>query len=446
MKKILLAGSLLFLALSLSVYAGGDSEGKKAGSSEVSKEKTKLTVWGGIPGENGPQQVAENYMKLHPDIEVEYIRYVNDETGNVKLDTALLSGDQVDVFMSHGADRTSSRIVGGLAEALDGYVQASGIDPVKDFGEAYNTFNGKTYALAITKVDDFMWINKKMFDAAGIPVPTEWTWDEYRAIAKKLTKGEGEAKVYGSMLQIAWPDIWMKPAFIALGPKSYSSDMVFNLTDPMFKHSLQLRYDLENTDQSQVPVTLQKSAKLTLQDMFFKEKVAMFYGGSWIIRYAKNLKDFPHDFISAFAPLPTWEKGTKNYYNSCGALDEYLSINSKSPSKDAAWDYIRYYATEGYNPMIAGGKIPAWRGADADQVAKLLLGDNPEKLFDIDSFKRVIIGGNGSYFVTPLSPVRREIATILEQEAEKAIIKDQSVNQAIETMIKKSREIVSKSN
>ena len=42
-------------------------------------------------------------------------------------------------------------------------------------------------------------INKDMLDAAGLDVPSlDWTWDDYREYAEKLTSGSGADTKYGS--------------------------------------------------------------------------------------------------------------------------------------------------------------------------------------------------------------------------------------------------------
>ncbi len=63
------------------------------------KEKVKLVVWGGVPAESGPQKLVDAWNEANPDVFVEYVRFVNDDTGNTKLDTGILSGEQIDIFL-----------------------------------------------------------------------------------------------------------------------------------------------------------------------------------------------------------------------------------------------------------------------------------------------------------------------------------------------------------
>ncbi|MEF9864590.1 MAG: hypothetical protein RR777_06555, partial [Christensenellaceae bacterium] len=52
-----------------------------------------LQFWGAIPPENGPAELVDNWNASHPEIQVEYTRFVNDDAGNMKLETALIGGE-----------------------------------------------------------------------------------------------------------------------------------------------------------------------------------------------------------------------------------------------------------------------------------------------------------------------------------------------------------------
>lgn len=69
------------------------------------------------------------------------------------------------------------------------------------FGDSINeleTVNGKHYALPYSMATYGLYYNKAMFDKAGVPYPTDdWTWDDLRAAALKLTSGSGASKTYG---------------------------------------------------------------------------------------------------------------------------------------------------------------------------------------------------------------------------------------------------------
>ena len=66
--------------------------------------------------------------------------------------------------------------------------------------------------------------NTKMFQDAGIERPADdWTWDDFLAIAQKLTTGEGADKVYGYCH--AYADFQMHPWFLTNGSYQTTADL-----------------------------------------------------------------------------------------------------------------------------------------------------------------------------------------------------------------------------
>src|SRR5690606_27364040 len=93
------------------------------------QKDVKLRFWGGVPPESGPQEAVDAWNNANPNIEVEYVRYVNDDTGNLKLETALLSNtDAPDIYMTYGDDRITKRMESGMAEPLNDLIAKEGFD------------------------------------------------------------------------------------------------------------------------------------------------------------------------------------------------------------------------------------------------------------------------------------------------------------------------------
>lgn len=128
------------------------TEGEKteaAGNSE--KETVTLRMWGGVPAEAGPQAACDNFNELYKDkgIQVEYERFVNDDTGNLKLETNLLSGTGVDLYMTYATDVLAKRAGGNMALDLTDLMARDGFDLKQYFGnmaEAYFV-DGKPYTI-----------------------------------------------------------------------------------------------------------------------------------------------------------------------------------------------------------------------------------------------------------------------------------------------------------
>ena len=59
---------------------------------------------------------------------------------------------------------------------------------------AYN-YDGVQYGLPTDLDLQLIYYNKDLFDAAGVSYPEAgWNWDDYLAISKALTQGEGVGK------------------------------------------------------------------------------------------------------------------------------------------------------------------------------------------------------------------------------------------------------------
>ncbi|KIL40262.1 hypothetical protein SD70_15050 [Gordoniibacillus kamchatkensis] len=410
------------------------------------QEPVTINFWGAIPEESGPAKVVENWNKANPDIKVNYKRFVNDEAGNTKLETALLANGEVDVFISYRADKVMKRIDSGMAEPLDAYIQKDNFNVEENFGkQSIVKVKNQTYYIPAIILNDFVTLNKKYLDDAKLPIPKDWTWEDYKDYAQKLSKGEGANKIWGSMVGNV-PKVyeWMDKAVkMPIGPDAfYTSDGKSNFEHPAFKKYLDDQIDLQNKLKVQPNFAEAKATKMDGNQMFLSGKAAMFWQGTAVLRNIKNLKDYPHDFVTAFAPVPKQNKDDKYVTAGTGYLD-FVSINSRSKVKDAAWKFVKWYVTEGNEPMIQGGRVPAWKKADPDKVVSLILGDNPEKLFDVPSFKSALMLDK-EFIVDTKFNSSPEIQKIVEEEGERAFIGEQSSEQAVKNMKKRADEVLAK--
>ncbi|TDF90532.1 extracellular solute-binding protein [Paenibacillus piri] len=445
-----LAVSTGLVAMSLSGcgFSDPDAGGKPEAGGASSKKTVKLKFWGAVPEESGPKQAVDNWNKAHPDIQVEYVRFVNDEAGNTKLETSLLAGGEVDLFVNYRMDKLVKRISANMVEPLDGYIVKDQFDVKDNFGDtAITKFNDKTYYIPAIILNDFVSINKSYLDEAKLPIPTEWTWDQYKEYAAKLTKGDGSSKRWGSFVGNLEPKIyeWMdKTVKTELGPNAfYKDEKTSNLDNPAFKSYLDTMVDMERNLKVQPPYAEAKTSKLQGTSLFLSGKTAMAWNGTAGIRSIKNTKDFPHDFVTAFAPTPKMTPTSKHIGGGSGYLD-YVTINANSDKKDAAWQFLKWYVTEGNEPLISSGRVPAWKKVDKNKVASLVLGENPEKLFDVESFKRVVFA-DVQYVNDTQFKNLAEIQKIVDEEGERALIGDKTTAEAVSSMKKRADELLAKS-
>jgi multiple sugar transport system substrate-binding protein len=430
--------------VSLSLFAGcAKTEVKDPEKPAANQEPVKLVIWGGVPEESGPNEMVEEFNKLNNGITIEYVRYVNDESGNTKLDMALMSGSEIDIFMNYNLDAMVKRIKGGSVEPLDDLMKKVGMDMKSYFGDdVEKTKVDDKYYFAPTQANkESILFNAKMFDDAGIPYPKAgWTYDEFYDAAKKLSKGSGQDKVYGYYYS-AWGGGAPAVAFAQykLGPNwLYSADgKSSNLDHPDVRFSFEeyMKRTKEGIEPTFVDNTTQK---MNPQDLLLKERAAMVHG-TWIIRHVKNLKDYPHDFKVGFATMPKLSKDQPLYIDSYG---DFMSINSKSKNKEAAAKFIKWYCDGGMLSLVKFGRIPSSSKIDPDKAYQAMFGDTPE-LFDEKTTKEVLFKPYHKSIRT-IHTAGPEISTILTEEFEKAFAGAQSVDDAIKNAKKRADERITK--
>lgn len=122
-----------------------------------------------------------------------------------------------------------------LTTNLDPYIAKSRLD-LTPYGSPLESVrqNGHLYGLPVWN-DPLMFVyNKKLVEAAKVTIPaTSWTWDEFREIAARLTRKEGDLQLYGfdpsfNDVNLAYMLALQKtPAGAMPDPKTYREVLLF---------------------------------------------------------------------------------------------------------------------------------------------------------------------------------------------------------------------------
>ena len=421
--RIIAIALLLLAIITLPVVAGG------AGESAKDEDIVTLRFWGGVPPEAGPQASVDLFNEQYADkgIRVEYERFVNDDTGNLKLETNLLSGDGVDLYMTYTTDILAKRAEGNMALDLSELIKRDGFDLTQYGGSLMESYyiNGKPYCVP-TKLDQYgIVLNKDMFDAAGIPIPTEWTFDEFREVAKKLTHGEGQDKVYGMFWNSQQDLTYILSYLVAQtngGDPMYLSETESAFTDPVVLAAVELIYNMMNVDGSSPTHADSVTQKLSQEGVFLAGKSAMTIG-PWMVRSIKDLDNYPHDFVTAFAPYPVYAEGQRNFTQ--GGYGDMLCINPKSEHIEEAWEFIKWYATEGMLPVVEGGRVPCFNTYDPAEVTAAFL-KGGEELLDSETTMTVLINPADNYAAPSITNHSAEIKRVFTEEMETILLGDET--------------------
>lgn len=428
------AGILLASLLGGCVGMGSGQQAAGAGgqTEKAADGPVKLTMWGGVPAENGPQQVVDDWNAQNPEIQVEYVRYVNDDDGNLKLDTALSTGQNVDLFVNYAMSNLDKRIKSGVA--LD-MAEFPDYDIDKMIGEeaAAWKIEGKYYGLPTSKNTTFFALNADALEQAGLPVPQQWTWDEAREYARKLKESGFK---YGLVQHTA---SFSDPLDSVMVTDGYTKkDGTSNMDDPLAIRWLETLNAMMSEEASSPPLGEQLTSKMPVENMFLGGEAAMLNIGGWLLRSSNNMDEFPRDFKIAFAPVPRLVDDEADYVTS-GGVGDFISINAKSAHTQEAWKFLQWYADGGMMPMAPGGRLPASSAADPNEALKRLLGEHADT-YDKASLEYVLFDSKIPTFTRELS---QEMVDMRAQEYEKYFLGDQTAEQAAANMVNKHNEWLS---
>jgi multiple sugar transport system substrate-binding protein len=325
------------------------------------------------------QTAIDAFQQKNPDIKVEYTPLVENNSNETmkKIDLMSVSGDDFDVFTLNGATAFTLRAANSMLEPLDDYISKEGIKYEDEYKAEQQKYNGKRYSLPGKFGPWFILMNKTQLDAAGLPVPTSWTWDEFREYAKKLTKGDGPTKTFGTHFH-EWKDYLLLNLYSSPKDQGIMKDdgKTLNADNPLMKKSLEFRYQLEKIDKSSTPYSDVITQKIPYRDQYFQQKAVMMPTGPWMIQEAGGTDKIPATFVSAFAPWPTNNKGDESY--SFGGADP-LVMYSKSKHKEESYKFLRFLSTEG---MVLTKQLSAWKKSDLNKEVDQIVGSTktPDKI------------------------------------------------------------------
>ncbi len=430
-KKILSMLMVSTLAMGMLSGCSGSSSTSKSGDSDDGTVNLRFVSWY-KNYKDLDEKVAEEYKKLHPNVNVTF-EYYGDMTATEyykKVDLMVMGGEEMDILMTSAFPEHAQRAGSGAYIALDEYFEKEGVKPEDEYSIVQKV-NDKIYGIPGDVKSWFVLMNKDYLDEAGLPVPElDWTWDDYREYAKKLTKGDGADKVYGSYFH-SW-DHYDYMGMWSTYPDNpmFKEDMSgVNFDDPDFKDWLQFRYDLENVDKTSVPYSDVVSMNMNYRDKFFNGEIAMLPIGNFIVPELDDQDKYPHDFTTTFAAMPAWkeaEDGT-TYTES-----HFYSVSKTSKHPQEAYDFIRYYTTEGMR--IRGISVSAQKGIDKMEFMNMQIED--PTYIDIDALDKVMNNPKWNDLIyTNVPTYNKEMSQLMVDECSRFLLGTDSLDNVVSSLM-----------
>lgn len=400
--------------------AASGTETAEAPADDAAGEKTTLSVsvWDNASSPQF-QAIADAFMAENPDVNVELIDTTADEYDN-KLTVMLAGGDSdPDVIMVKNAETQVTMKEKGQILALDDYIARDGIDISMFDGAAEQLqMDGSQYTLPFRRDWYVLYYNKDLFDAAGVEYPSDdMTWEEYEALAEKMTSGEGSEKVYGSHNH-TWMALVANWAVQDGKNTLMSEDYSFLI--PYYEQALRMQENGIVQDYANL-----KTAQIHYISTFEQQQCAMVPMGSWFIAtLIQDQKDAKFDFNWGVTKIPHPEGVEAG--STVGSVTP-IAINAKSDAPDLAWEFVKFATGEkGAEILAANSVFPA---VSSDAVI--------DALASIEGFPedgRTALEVKNFVFDRPLDAKMAAVRKVIEEEHDLIMIGEEDLETGIKNM------------
>ena len=367
--------------------------------------------------EAGMGDLIAEFNETYPNVTVNLTVYNNNTDGNLSVNTAIMAG-QVDVLQSFGLANTYKRWENGLFLDITDRVEAEGIDLQANWNSDKYKYKDRIYTLPSGGQSFHVAINMNAWNEAGLgELPKEWTWDEYYAAMRAMTKGPDQpgGSSYHTQIYCLYPYLQ-----ITGGDLYYKADGSAAFDDPIFTKALENEV---NAEAEGIIYPLQKFRSENLQaHIIFLNGTVPSYIGMTTLRYIRDTANYPLDWITGFAPYPVMEKGQTNYMSGVVPFS-HAGVCTGTQNEEAAWAFCKFLATYGSKYLCFAGHWPTWKGTDTSDTVTMLFGDeeNAKKIVDLESFKRVVGKTDNPSFAESFVTAYSEITTILNTDTINAL-------------------------
>lgn len=425
MKRILVALLVALMAVT-SVFANGGSE-------STSADGTTTLTWAVWDYATTPYYDAliNAYEAANPDVNVEVI-----DLGSADYQTALQiqlsgGGSDFDVVAVKDIPGYNNLVKAGLLTDLAPLAERDGIDTSMYGGIVEQVTVGDCfYELPFRSDFWVIFYNKDLFDAAGVPYPTnDMTFEEYDAIARQMTSGSGASKVYGAHYH-TWRSA-IQLFGILDGQHQITDGGDYSYLKPYYEMALSQQRDGIVQDYATL-----KTSNIHYTGVFYNESVAMMNMGSWFIAslIAANesgQSDATNWGIVKYPHAEGVEPGT-----TLGTITA-LAIPASTPQQEAAWDFVKFVTgVEGAEVLAGTGNFPAVTNDDINNIIASTPG------FPQDEASKEALNVAQLYLEMPLHDKSAEIEVVLNEYHDQIMTENMSVDEGLAEMGRRVDEVL----
>ncbi|MEM4180942.1 MAG: extracellular solute-binding protein [Nitrososphaerota archaeon] len=337
-------------------------------------EKIKIEWWDqwGEARLKWAEEMKAAYERAHPDVEIVIVEFASDEEFKTKFESAIAAGQPPAVFRTLGGGILKSYVDGGHVEDLTSLLNEEwAVNQIPRTMLRQSTWGGRHYAVPFDLWVGHFYINRELFERAGVPIPpitTTWTWDEFKDAIRKFKEAGIIPIAVGGKDKWELSFYYMYIVDRLAGSEAFRRTINrapgYSFTD---EHWVKAGYLFkEIVDMGAFQEGFIGASYDEAQSLFFTGKAAMWLQGPWILGdlYA-TFPDFPIDIIN----FPTVPGGKGDPTMLLGAVQHHYAIAKNIPDnvKRVAYDFLRFicreenvirYAELSASPLAQNVKVP----------------------------------------------------------------------------------------
>jgi multiple sugar transport system substrate-binding protein len=249
------------------------------------KADVTITMWSGQTerAEKILDQLAKQYEKLHPNVTIDLSPGASSTDDLLqKLSASFAGGDYPDISYSFGSWASQLEESGRTLDITSQVAQPDvKWDEFTGAARATARPTGKKTIGFPAVVDNLSLLyDKTVFDKAGVAYPTaDWTWDDFRTAAKKLT--DPATKTYGYAYSVSgseettwqfWPHLWQNGGeILSKDGKSATFDSAAGVKALTFLSDMAVKDKSVYLDQTDTK----------FGELFASDRIGMITSGPW---------------------------------------------------------------------------------------------------------------------------------------------------------------------
>ena len=324
------------MALAIAVAACGGSSGGTSTSASPGGSGT-VTLWhGDVDVERAAlEDMTAQYNGTSPAWQVQTVFSGNSDYALQKLLTAMAGGKAPDMMYQYGSSLANLARSPKIVTMGDLIAKTPSYD-WNDFYPAARlacTVDGKVKAVP-SLIDNLCLVyNKALFDQAGVGYPTaDWTWDDFRAAAKKLT--DASTKQYGwAYINDGSEDtVWRYLAVLwqANGDLLNADNTKAAFDSPAGLASMTLLHDMAVVDKS----VYLDTGNGNYLNLFNSGKIAMLWTGPWDMATINKDVDYGVEILPADVS-----------HASIAGPDVWIMVDNGADRVQGAWDFLQWFTS-----------------------------------------------------------------------------------------------------